>query len=47
MENKSKFKEVFIMFFYIQENGQPKKTEASTSPFKENCIYIFSLSFAL
>lgn len=27
MGNKRKFKEVFIMLVYIQENGQPKKTE--------------------
>lgn len=45
MENRSKWKEVFIMFFYIKENGQPKKTEASTSWFKENCIYIFPYLF--
>lgn len=41
MENRSKLKEVFIILFYIKENGQPKKTEVSTSRFKENCISIY------
>lgn len=42
MENRSKLKEVFIIFFYIKENGQLKEIEASTSRFKEKCVSIFS-----